>query len=81
VLSLTVLVEGDPAIGLLPFAATPDFDAVSVNASYLAPPTSSGTRIGRGDDVAAMRRAVSRLIAPEAARLRLPRSRDLRPER
>jgi hypothetical protein len=36
VLSLAVLVEGEPAIGLLPFAPTPDFDALLVNASHLA---------------------------------------------
>jgi hypothetical protein len=36
VLALAVLVEGQPAIGLLPFAATPERDALLVNASHLA---------------------------------------------
>lgn len=36
VLALAVLVEGQPAIGLLPFAATLDYDAMLVNASHLA---------------------------------------------
>lgn len=37
--------------------------------------------IGRGDDLAVIRRAISRLVAPEVSRLRLPRSRDVGPER
>lgn len=36
VLALAVLVEGEPAIGLLPFAITAGFDALLVNASDLA---------------------------------------------
>ncbi len=37
--------------------------------------------IGRGSDLAAIRRAVARLILPEPSRLRPPRSRDAGPER
>ncbi len=37
--------------------------------------------IARGSDLAAIRRAVARLILPEPSRLRPPRSRDLGPER
>jgi hypothetical protein len=37
--------------------------------------------IGRGSDLAAIRRAVSRLILPEPSRLRPPRVRDVGPER
>jgi hypothetical protein len=36
VLSLGVLVEGKPYVGLLPFAVTPDFRAVLIHASQLA---------------------------------------------
>lgn len=36
VLALAVLVDGEPAIGLLPFAVTAEFDALLVNASHLA---------------------------------------------
>jgi hypothetical protein len=37
--------------------------------------------IGRGEDLGEIRRAVSRLVAPEVSRLGLPRVRDLGPER
>jgi putative heme iron utilization protein len=36
VASVAVLADGEPAIGLLPFAAAPDFDALVVNVSHLA---------------------------------------------
>ena len=35
VLSLALVVEGEPVIGLLPFAATPDYGALVVHASRL----------------------------------------------
>jgi hypothetical protein len=36
VLSLAVMVEGEPVVGLLPFACAPDFSALIVHASRLA---------------------------------------------
>jgi len=36
VLSLAVVVDGEPVIGLLPFACSPDFSALIVHASRLA---------------------------------------------
>ena len=36
VLSLALVVDGEPVIGLLPFAATPDYGALIVHASRLA---------------------------------------------
>jgi hypothetical protein len=37
--------------------------------------------IGRGSDLVAIQRVVARLVLPEPSRLRLPRSRDVGPER
>ena len=36
VLSLALVIDGEPVIGLLPFAATPDYGALIVHASRLA---------------------------------------------
>lgn len=48
-LALAVLVEGEPAVGLLPFAATKGFDALLVNASHLARHTRGLTGEARFD--------------------------------
>ena len=49
VLALAVLVEDEPAIGLLPFAVTAGFDALLVNASDLARHTRGLTQGARFD--------------------------------
>lgn len=66
-LALAVLVEGDPAIGLLPFVATPGFDALVVNASQLARHTRGLTE---GAPFDALVRAPD---APGADPLQIPR--------
>lgn len=49
VLALAVVVEGEPVVGLLPFAVTPGFDALLVNASQLARHTRGLTHGARFD--------------------------------
>jgi putative heme iron utilization protein len=67
VLSLSVLLDGEPYIGLLPFAIQPDFSAMLVHASSLARHTKG---LSDGAPVGFM---VHALDQPDADPLQLPR--------
>jgi putative heme iron utilization protein len=68
VLALAVVVDGEPVIGMLPFASSPDFSALIVHASRLARHT-RGLRDG-----AAFEALVHALEAPELDPLQIPRA-------
>ena len=68
VLSLAVMVDGEPVIGLLPFACSPDFSALIVHASGLARHT-RGLRDGAPFDA-----LVHASESPDLDPLQIPRA-------
>ena len=68
VLSLAVVVDGEPVIGLLPFACSPDFSALIVHASRLARHT-RGLRDGAPFDA-----LVHASESPDLDPLQIPRA-------